>query len=474
MTDNDKNPTTNHELPRPEPGSFAGSWGDEIMNDDLTAKLEERVPIVDAESELSTYEPYETAAFIASDTGRRFVGDGDAWLKVGDEDNPIQGTTHLEAVSAGEGTIGDVAPFGRGDRQLISNGDKTLYVSPNGDDTNDGSVGSELATIQEAVDRVPFHQRHKYTIDVADGTYDEVVHIPSIHATNYTNSTGLTISGDPDTPSNVQVTAFVINQTIGHPTPIIEGFEITGTDNRPDDRGRSGILALNCNEVQIRDVSFVNDRETAIEAYSSHMQIRNSIDFGSECERGITAKRGGKVHAGGGNVSVSGSLSDVVYASYESSLITYSESATAATGENGVEDGGNGGRVIETDTDPTQIYPRETRDLSILTDSFIGLEIVRDAGSVAFDMANENGAARIQKQNGADDRQIVIQDDNGDNMLILRSDDEPSEMPQGFLAENRSDDPSNPADGRLWYRNDLEEYRGVQNGTVVKFDTTQI
>lgn len=36
----------------------------------------------------------------------------------------------------------------------------------------------------------------------------------------------------------------------------------------------------------------------------------------------------------------------------------------------------------------------------------------------------------------------------------------------------RTDDPSTLIDGSTWYREDLDEYRGVENGSVVTFDTT--
>jgi hypothetical protein len=42
------------------------------------------------------------------------------------------------------------------------------------------------------------------------------------------------------------------------------------------------------------------------------------------------------------------------------------------------------------------------------------------------------------------------------------------------LLQPRSSDPSNPPDGAMWYRADLDEYHGVENGTVVSFDTTTI
>ena len=41
-----------------------------------------------------------------------------------------------------------------------------------------------------------------------------------------------------------------------------------------------------------------------------------------------------------------------------------------------------------------------------------------------------------------------------------------------FRAEVRSDDPEDPDDGQIWYRDDEHEYRGVENGAVVIFDTS--
>lgn len=37
-----------------------------------------------------------------------------------------------------------------------------------------------------------------------------------------------------------------------------------------------------------------------------------------------------------------------------------------------------------------------------------------------------------------------------------------------------SEDPSDPDDGTMWYRTDLDEYRGVEAGTVVSFNTTNV
>lgn len=42
------------------------------------------------------------------------------------------------------------------------------------------------------------------------------------------------------------------------------------------------------------------------------------------------------------------------------------------------------------------------------------------------------------------------------------------------VVPKRTDDPSSPEDGSVWYRSDLDEYRGVENGNTVTFNTTTV
>lgn len=44
----------------------------------------------------------------------------------------------------------------------------------------------------------------------------------------------------------------------------------------------------------------------------------------------------------------------------------------------------------------------------------------------------------------------------------------------GRIIRRLSADPSNPDDGEMWYRTDLDEYRGVVAGAVVSFNTTAV
>jgi hypothetical protein len=66
-------------------------------------------------------------------------------------------------------------------RELISQEDTTIHVDPSGNDNNDGSEGSPVATIQEAVNRLPLFILHSITIDIADGRYTSDKESPAVH-----------------------------------------------------------------------------------------------------------------------------------------------------------------------------------------------------------------------------------------------------------------------------------------------------
>lgn len=107
--------TDNHNLPKVPPldDEYADQWGyvvndgefsdgSDAGSDSLVQALEERTPVVDTAANRSNYTPHTDAVFIASDTGRLYLGDGSAWDLVGSETNPISGTVHVEAVSASD------------------------------------------------------------------------------------------------------------------------------------------------------------------------------------------------------------------------------------------------------------------------------------------------------------------------------------------------------------------------------------
>lgn len=102
----EKNPTQNHDLPRPDSGTFEGTWGTDVMNDDMTAKLEERLVARDTESNLSNYEAYEDAIFIATDTGAVYDGNGTSWEKASRQFESIS-TESLDSIDGYEDASSD-------------------------------------------------------------------------------------------------------------------------------------------------------------------------------------------------------------------------------------------------------------------------------------------------------------------------------------------------------------------------------
>lgn len=66
-----------------------------------------------------------------------------------------------------------------------------------------------------------------------------------------------------------------------------------------------------------------------------------------------------------------------------------------------------------------------------------------------------------------------IPDTDGSERVVSGSDSIRLSAPY-VVDPKRTDDPSDAPDGARWYREDLDEYRGMQNGNIVRFDTTQV
>lgn len=66
-------------------------------------------------------------------------------------------------------------------REPISQEDTAIHVDPTGNDENDGSKDNPVATIQEAVNRLPLFILHNITIDIADGEYTSEKESSAIH-----------------------------------------------------------------------------------------------------------------------------------------------------------------------------------------------------------------------------------------------------------------------------------------------------
>lgn len=108
--------TENHDYNTP--GRGTENWG-EALNENFRS-LDRDVTVRDTESSRTTYEPQDGALFVATDTGRQFVGDGDRWREVptsvpvvdADPNSPAVGQLWLNRA---EGVLRLQAPSGTAD-----------------------------------------------------------------------------------------------------------------------------------------------------------------------------------------------------------------------------------------------------------------------------------------------------------------------------------------------------------------------
>ncbi|MBU7320265.1 hypothetical protein [Paenibacillus oleatilyticus] len=117
---------------------------------------------------------------------------------LGVEGTQPTGTTNRLVLSGGSIDDGAIS---------ASSGNITLYVSPSGNDANDGlTAGAALRTIQAAVNRIPQILNHAATINVAPGIYNE-----SVLIRGFTGKGFLEIFGDTAVSDNYQVNDFVLH-----------------------------------------------------------------------------------------------------------------------------------------------------------------------------------------------------------------------------------------------------------------------
>jgi len=68
-------------------------------------QLNRDIPVLDAEANRDTHAPHEGLLFIATDTGRRYVGDGEAWTEL---PYPTDGDTSTETTTDTSGPTADI------------------------------------------------------------------------------------------------------------------------------------------------------------------------------------------------------------------------------------------------------------------------------------------------------------------------------------------------------------------------------
>ena len=217
------------------------------------------------------------------------------------------GSGTFDTLRTDEQTIGDSIP-----KNVYRDSDKTLYVDPdNGSDSNDGSSGSPLATIQKAVDIAGAISSGRVTIDLTTEpslpvTYSENVLLPpSLHAARDTSSPRtsrtLDIVGDPTTPSNVQVESMLVYGS-GFSSPSIKGVQFTGSTPYTDDG--FALQFVGGGSAVANDLSFTSGVTNGIGCYDGIADI-DTVDA-SNCSKAFVSKRYGKMNIRNASGTASG------------------------------------------------------------------------------------------------------------------------------------------------------------------------
>jgi len=231
-----------------------------------------------------------------------------------------------DLLTTGDLSVGKSANVTGNSRPFITDSNVSVMVDAGG--------GQDYTTIQDAVNDIPLVVRHKYVINVANGTYNEDVVIPQIITGNVVpNASSLgpgdefglvSLNGDPTTPSNVVVDSITATGGAGENSPLIIGFEVA--DVNPYDNEETGIACYGC-QPDIRDINFQDSGSSTDRGITLHGcyggKVENTIDFGaSNRDQGIVVKEASNMKI---PATITGSVGSVIievfsgYASYNSS-----------------------------------------------------------------------------------------------------------------------------------------------------------
>lgn len=268
-------------------------------------------------------------------------GDGD----VGTPSSPVDVFADgVDAVSVGaeqlQYALGNTGFSGRlSDRPLVTESATTL------------TVGTDTATIQEALNQIPFVIRHNFEISVPDGTYNENLLVPPFlvadsaglnrdDTTNEGASHLPRITGNISTPANCKVDSITVTGTQGAIAPLIEGFNVL--DYAPHADELAAVEIYGCQNVSFRWMSFANNTTARVGflPYSSGVTIRQECDLGSgNLTYGVETKHNANVTIDSfdtASYGLTGSATDYALFNNDGSVVTLGPDDFQATG--GIKD----------------------------------------------------------------------------------------------------------------------------------------
>lgn len=180
------------------------------------------------------------------------------------------------------GTFNETCP----NRPFTSNAPRTITVNASG--------GSDYTTIQEAVCQVPFILRHEYRINVADGTYNEDVYIPTTITSGINNpateGSVVMFQIDGNSKVNTKVKSFHATSIIGTWGLTISDFNVYGQEFSSDENASISVYASN--SVLLIGINFTANVQYGVLGYGSGVYLHGS-NFNGNQNYGMQIKRGG-------------------------------------------------------------------------------------------------------------------------------------------------------------------------------------
>ena len=269
-------------------------------------------------------EPEQGSFAVTGDGIFTFAGSDPGWQPVqyGSRSNPVP------SIAARSAWVGDSPAT----RPLISNGERTVYVDPEGgDDRASGSQENPLATIQEALSRAPIYLRDQFVVDLATVpetpvTYDEDVLVPAVVATGQAGqeanapSAGpfinLVIRGNRNDPRAVSVGSCMFGNVVGTAAGNLEG--VTILRNSPYDDEEFGVSAYGDGEVKLSNIDLTAGPTNGVLAYGARMKA-SRVNFGNE---NLAIGFKGKRHASAMLHNPSGTLTSDAFRATANSMIS--------------------------------------------------------------------------------------------------------------------------------------------------------
>lgn len=207
-------------------------------------------------------------------------------------------------------------------RNLISTEDVSITVC---------SSGCNYTTIQDSLDSVPYILKHRYTITVKDGYYNEdiVIHplILEYSTADEGNIIGLAINGNTSNKNGVIINSLKATGVTGALGARVSYMKINGTEPTSDEN--TSIAIYGSHSVALHNLNITGNSYYAVMAYASDVYFRtNSINnqtVGAHAKQISTIIFGDSYLNNGNNGTVTSSMvtsSDGSYIYLENNSIT--------------------------------------------------------------------------------------------------------------------------------------------------------